>query len=136
MYDSGIIILDKTSHSVNECNQVWIFCLVSLIINGLSFLTGGCSEKDENGNPKDTLIGRLIGAIGIGIFIWGCIIYSNVTYDKTCMDVYTSNYNDLWILFAVVFWFNVAILCLFGVFILLACCAVCADSRCRGNLIV
>jgi CDP-diglyceride synthetase len=136
----GIIILDKTSDAVNECNQVWIFCLISLIINGLSFLTGGFSEKDEKGKPKDTLISRLMSAISFGIFVWGCVIYTNVTNDKACKDIYTSNYNDLWILFAVVFWFNVAMLCLVGVFILLACCAMCADSsttsRRRGNLFV
>lgn len=117
----AIIILNETSVAAGACNQVWIYCLVTLIIGGLSFLTGGLSEKDEHGKPKNNFTNSLISAILFGVFIWGCVIYTNVVHDNECHDLYTKTYPKLWTLFGVVFWFDVALLCLIG---LLFCCYV------------
>jgi hypothetical protein len=117
------IILDETSEAAGECYQVWIYCLVVLILNGINFSIGGVKEKDENGKPKDGLANRLFNAITLAIFIWSCVIYSKVDNDEECKDIYTNEYPRLWVLFNVIFWTNIAVCILFGVFLLIIICS-------------
>jgi hypothetical protein len=121
----GSIILNDTNEAVGECNQVWIFSLVSIILSGISFCMGGISEKDAGGRPKNSCINSFISCVFLGLFIWGCIIYGKTVNDNHCMDIYHDKYPDLWTLFIVVFWFDVAVLCLVMLIFILACCCSC-----------
>ncbi len=124
----SIIILNDTNEAIPKCNQVWIYCLVTLILSVISSCMGKVAEKDEHGKPKDNSVTSLIGAISFGCFVWGCVIYSNLQKNSECLDGYKQDYHDLWILFCVVFWTNVAGLILVGLLLSCACCAICASG--------
>jgi len=96
------IILNQTSEAISECNDVWVYCLVTLILNGIQFLLILPINKI---NSKYLIL----SLIGLGVFIWSSVICAFTFGDDECQDVYTEEYPKLWILFVVIVWFNISL---------------------------
>lgn len=147
------VILSRTTGAENACNQIWIYTLVNIILSVVSF--GGLTisinininnvdnndnndildiirnnNSNQRNNQPDNKSNKTIkistSLVAIGLLIWGAIIYSRIMHNHPCHSLYDHKYIQLWILFKVSFWFNVAasILILF-IESIMCCCACC-----------
>lgn len=117
----GGAILNRTADSVgpNRYERVWLWCLITVVISGISMITviGKFICGDSCGSAtvkRATAVANLIAfLVAISVFSWGCKIYHNVSNSEYLRDVY-DNYHELWTLFMTLFWFQVAVLILVG----------------------
>ncbi len=119
----GSIILHENIGATTTCNQVWIYCLVSIIISGIYFVFAFYTKRDES-NPFKILAQIL----AIGMLIWSCVIYGMVTNDDTCKHIYDEKYPDLWLFFSVVFWINIGVASFCIIFVIVTACCLSAAN--------
>jgi hypothetical protein len=112
---AGSIILSRYPEANGECNHVWEYNVLGVVYTGLwglVLLVIMCLTVVLQAlSGKKLAVGGNAGclsAAGLALFIWGCIIYHNVTHDDACMNYYSTNAAPLWTLFQVTFWWTVA----------------------------
>ena len=96
---AGIVILSETNDAVSICYELWIACLVYMILDTLNTFIS-CADQsnnndgDGNTNPCFNLF-KIIFSLGqIGILIWITWIHGNMSNE--CRAIYHSDYSRLW----------------------------------------
>ena len=118
----GSILLDENSGAKGECLEVWGYCLSMVIISACSILIAYLyydEEDDEEAQRSKKKFTNLMSLFSLVLLIWGSVIYSKrenmYTFDEstmTCENFYKNNYENLWTMFQVYLWYNVATTCL------------------------
>ncbi len=131
----GGSILRETQEPIGpeRYEYVWTWCLIEIITTGIGaisiickFIVGGEEVSPMIKRTVD-VVNLIIALVTFGTFIWGCVIYNHVTGSASLTEIY-KQYEKLWTLFMVLFWFRVAVVALVGALLLVVICLSCCGA--------
>lgn len=121
----GAIVLSHNSGAWGDCSNVFGWCLGCIIICAGTFIALICSYENmdqpvggscNTAKFVETVFHVFSTFAKFSMFIYGAILYANIS--DPCKDFYINNYDSLWILFQVIFWYYTAFVILFVPFII------------------
>ena len=127
-----ILIDSKESDDSHSNTRVWLYCIIFFVIAGLAVLKDILEyiicRKYKNDDPesKSESTGSLIWALfAFCVMCWGLNILRILNTNEDKESSYRDSYPDLLILFHVIIYYQVALICLIALFLIIAICIGC-----------
>lgn len=138
----GSLVLNKyADQEENTCAELWTFCLIYLVVISLAELSHFYDVwfyRDDD-HHHTSFLTKICTLATLGLFVWSVILKEKtleehaiwingggVEVNATCADYYADQAWYLLVLFEVIFWWSVSILCIIG----FICCISCTIALC------